>query len=157
MSRNRTQCRDADLPTENQWCRRRDLNPHGPYSPLDPESSASANSATSASWSTQLKKATSYFIFFCYKVKYFVRSDSNHSDKDEKMTGGRTSAVFGETLWRHLYLSHCRNETPWKRSCTSASPVTHSSKDPPCRGAEKTTLAGSPPVTAYKRHPFEDC
>jgi hypothetical protein len=63
------------------------------------------------------------------------------------MTGEQASVVFGETLWRHLCLSHCRNETTWKRSRTSASPVTHPSKDPPCRGAEKTTLVGSPPVT----------
>jgi len=76
---------------------------------------------------------------------------------DLPVTGERASAVFGETLWRHLCLSHSRNETPWKRSCTSASPVAHSSKDPPCRGTEKTTLAGSPPMNAYKRCTFEDC
>jgi hypothetical protein len=63
------------------------------------------------------------------------------------MTGGRASVVFGATLWRHLYLSNCRNELPWQESRRSAHPVTHSSEDPPCRGAEKTTLAGSPPVT----------
>lgn len=63
------------------------------------------------------------------------------------MTGGRASVVFGETLGRHLYLSNCGNETPWKRSHSSVSPITHSSEDPPFRGAEKTTLVGSPPAT----------
>jgi hypothetical protein len=63
------------------------------------------------------------------------------------MTGGRASAVFGETLWRRLYLSKCSNELSRKRSCSSASPVTHSSGDPPYRGPEKTTLVGQPPVT----------
>ena len=67
------------------------------------------------------------------------------------MTGGLASAVFGETLWRHLCLFNCGNELPWKRSRNRASPVTHSSEDPPRRGAEKTTPAGSPPMNAYHK------
>ena len=70
------------------------------------------------------------------------------------MKGGLASAGFGETLWRHLYLSNCRNELPWKQSCSSVSPVTHSSGDPPCRGPEKTTRVGSPPVTECSRSEF---
>jgi hypothetical protein len=54
--------------------------------------------------------------------------------------------VFGETLRWHLCLSNCGNELPWKRSRSSASPVSHSSGDPPVQGSEKTTLAGLPPV-----------
>jgi len=75
------------------------------------------------------------------------------------MVGGRTSVVFGETLWRHLCLSGCRNETLWKRSHNSARPVTHSFGDPPCRGSEKTTLTRSPSVTECslikKFYPFD--
>jgi len=63
------------------------------------------------------------------------------------MVGGRASAVFGETLWRHLCLSNCRNETSWKRPRGSARPVTHPFEDPPFRGTDKTTLVGSPPET----------
>jgi hypothetical protein len=65
----------------------------------------------------------------------------------EKVTGERASAVFGATLRRHLHLSNCRNELLWKRSRSSESTVTYSSGDPPCRGAEKTTLVGLPPMT----------
>ena len=68
----------------------------------------------------------------------------------ERMAGGRASVVLGETLWRHLCLTNCRDETIWKRSRNAASPVTHSSEDPPFRGAEKTTLVGSPPVCEYE-------
>jgi hypothetical protein len=32
------------------------------------------------------------------------------------MVGERAGAVFGETLRRHLCLSNCGNETPWKLS-----------------------------------------
>jgi hypothetical protein len=66
-----------------------------------------------------------------------------------KRTGGWASAGFGETLWRHLFLSNCRNEPFWKRSRSSVSTVIHSSEDPPCRGSEKTTLTRPPPVNAY--------
>jgi len=63
------------------------------------------------------------------------------------MTGERASAVFGATLWWHPYLPNCRNELLWRQACSSQEPVTHSSGDPPFRGAEKTTRVGSPPVT----------
>jgi len=63
------------------------------------------------------------------------------------MTGERASVVFGETLWRHLFLSHC-GKTFWKHSPIPARPVIHPCKDPPFRGAKKTTRGGSPPVTS---------
>ena len=74
----------------------------------------------------------------------------------KRMTGGPARVVFGETLWRHLCPSRCRNETPWKRSCTFASSVTHSSEDPLCRGSEKSTRAG-PPHVATATRPSPTC
>jgi hypothetical protein len=51
---------------------------------------------------------------------------------------------------RHLYLSNCRNLLSWKGSHSSRDLVTHSSKDPPFRGAEKTARVGSLPMNAYQ-------
>jgi len=65
------------------------------------------------------------------------------------MTGGQASAVFGETLGRHLFLSHCGNEKSCERSHCLASPVIHSFGDPPFRGSKKTTLARPPPLNTY--------
>jgi len=65
---------------------------------------------------------------------------------DLPVPGERANVVFGETLRRHLFASNCRNETPRKRSRNSLKPGPRSSGDPPCRGAEKTALVGSPPV-----------
>ena len=71
-----------------------------------------------------------------------------------EMTGRLASAVFGETLWRHLCLSHCVNRTALEVFRKSVSPVTYSSGDPPFRGSEKTALVGSPPVTKGLRMDF---
>jgi hypothetical protein len=56
---------------------------------------------------------------------------------------------------RHLSLWNFRDELPWKRSRSPASLVTHPSKDPPLRGAEKTTRVGSSPVNPYRRTLFD--
>jgi hypothetical protein len=64
-----------------------------------------------------------------------------------KMAGERASVIFGETLWRHLCVSNCKNKYLGSKLATPKSPVAHSSGDPPCRGTEKTTLVRSPPVT----------
>ena len=60
------------------------------------------------------------------------------------MIGEWTSVIFGETLRRHLHMSNCKNRHLGRELATSQTPVTHSSRDPPYRGTEKTTLAGSP-------------
>jgi len=76
-----------------------------------------------------------------------MRSHGNHSLKGEKVTGDRASGVFGATLRRHHYPCNYPNELEWKRSRSCAGPVTHSSGDPLCRGAEKTTRVRSPLTT----------
>jgi hypothetical protein len=64
FSKNPIPCREINLLTEKQWCRRGDLNPHRTYIPLDPESSASANSATSASWIRSIENDNTLFYIF---------------------------------------------------------------------------------------------
>ena len=43
------------------------------------------------------------------------------SAKAGEVLGGRASAVFEETLRRHLCPSHCRDEMLWKRSLSFVS------------------------------------
>ena len=63
-------------------------------------------------------------------IRGSLLSWSNHSINGGKTTGGRASAVFEKPCaclreaasakaGRHICLSNCRNETPWKRSRTS--------------------------------------
>jgi len=69
---------------------------------------------------------------------------SNHFLERKRMTGDQASVVFRATLWRYLYTVSCGNVLAWKRICSPKRQATHSSNDPPYRGAEKATVAGSP-------------